>query len=141
VPFKAEHLAGMKVQGAQQALREYVTEDVMRGLEAFESYTALRGEEAVMCGGFIEHWPGRVEMWAYLSGDIGKDFIAVHKKVQRFIRCCTANRIEAVVDCSFSQGHRWLRMLGFRLEAPRMKMYSIDGRDHALYAIVRGQRG
>ena len=40
------------------------------------------------------------------------------------------------VDCEFEQGHRWAKMLGFTMEAERMRAYRPDGGDVALYARV-----
>jgi RimJ/RimL family protein N-acetyltransferase len=46
-------------------------------------------------------------------------------------------RIEAAVECDFKQGHRFMRLIGFTLEAERMKGFSENGGDCALYAKVK----
>jgi len=54
--------------------------------------------------------------------------------VKRFLDGCYLHRIEMTVDCDFPQGHRWAKMLGFTMEAERMRGYRPDGGDCALYA-------
>jgi len=72
--------------------------------------------------------------WAFI-GDIGPStFLQVHRAVKQFLDECYVDRIEMTVDCDFPQGHRWARLLGFEMEAERMRRYTPDGRDCALYA-------
>jgi len=61
----------------------------------------------------------------------------VHRLVHYVLDNCPLRRVEAYVDFEFEPGHRWARMLGFKLEAPRMKCHRPDGGDSALYARIR----
>ena len=56
---------------------------------------------------------------------------------QRMLDAYPAQRIEAHIDVDFLNGHRWVEALGFVIEAPRMRKFTPDGRDVALYARVR----
>jgi len=101
------------------------------------SYTATVEGRIVACGGIIEYWPGRAEAWAVLDATSRKDFLAIHNAARRVLNLDHFRRIEAVVDVGFEAGHRWLRALDFRMEAPRMLQYGVDGNDYSLYARVR----
>lgn len=128
------------MQRAQQSnfnMDEFMEAVNFYALEQANSFSVFRGEEVLLCGGVFDYWPGRAEVWSFLSVDAGKHFVALTRVVRRFLNMCTQRRIEAVVDCNFEQGHRWVRMLGFKLEAPRMKAYHPQGEDCALYARVR----
>ena len=136
VPFKAAHLAAIELQSAQAYLSEWVTQAQGRELEAHPSYTALHENKPIAAAGVIPIWQGRGLAWAFVS-DAGPNlFLPVHRAVKRFLDGCYVKRIEMTVDCDFEQAHRWAKMLGFEMEAERMKHYAPDGHDCALYARV-----
>lgn len=137
VKFTPEHLDRLDEQEATAYLRPYLRPEHVQALAAGQSYTALAGERVVACAGVVEHWPGRGEAWAYLDRDCRRHFLAITNAVRRFLDVCPLRRVEAVVDVEFPAGHRWVRALGFALEAPRMAAYRPDGGDCALYARVR----
>lgn len=140
VDYQARHLAEMAMQEKQQYLAPWVTPDMAKALEDVNgwAFTGLDDDGSVLAvAGVIHQWQGRGLAWAYLSDNVtGPRFLFVHRAVNRFIKGCYLNRIEMTVDCDFDQGHRWATMLGFALEAPRMKGYRPDGGDCALYARV-----
>lgn len=138
VNYKAEHLDQIVEQKATAYLRAYITPDHMRELEKSKmSYTGIVNGRVVFCAGVIEYWPGRGEAWTFIDGDCKKEFYAIHKIVKRFLEVCPVKRVEATVDVGFEQGHRWVKNLGFKLEAPVMKSYMPGGGDSSLYAKVR----
>jgi hypothetical protein len=75
--------------------------------------------------------------WAFIAKTDPKNFLKGHRAVKRFLDGCYTQRIEMTVDCDFPEAHRWAKMLGFTMECERMKYYSPDGRDCALYARIR----
>lgn len=138
VSFKYEHLGMMKEQVATMATFPKINEVHGRTLQTSGfSYTMMGGGEVLGCAGVLPYWPGRGEAWTILSGDCGKYFISMHKAVKRFLDICPFKRVEATVDCYFEEGHRWIKMLGFELEAPRMRKYTEDGGDYSLYSRIR----
>lgn len=136
VSFEATHLYRMNVQGAQAPLRSQVSPMQARAVEGPMSFTALADDRPVCCAGVVEYWPGRGEAWAFLADDCGREMRAVTAAVRRFLDVCPIRRVEAAVDVDFEPGHRWCRLLGFALEAPRMRAYLPNGGDCALYARV-----
>ena len=136
VPFKAEHIAAIRLQEAQAYLSDWVTDEQAEALESQLSYTAMLEGEPVGAAGIIHQWMGRALAWAYV-GDVGpRQFIHIHRAVKHFLDGCYVQRIEMTVDCDFPAAHRWAKMLGFKMEAERMKAYRPDGGDCALYARV-----
>lgn len=127
----------MVIQQKQQGLEYLLTDGVLASLESGTAYTSLDGDEVLACAGAIEITQGRAIAWAYLSQDIGSRMIAVTKACRRFISLMNFRRIEMDVDCEFPQAHRWAKMLGFEMECERRRSFTPDGRDCALYAMVR----
>lgn len=134
VPYKAEHLLAIEMQPAQADHSKWATPEIAAALEGTEAYTALVDGKPVACAGMVQRWEGRYEVWSYLAGGIGgKAFIKLHQAVRRFLDAQCNARIEAYVDREFDNGHRWVRSLGFEMEAPCLKRYFPNGRDAALY--------
>jgi hypothetical protein len=137
VPFRAEHLGLIKLQSLQAHLSDWVSLAEGGELEKFPSYTAMVDGEPIGAAGILWMWRGRAQVWAFISDTGPKNFIKGHRAVKKFIDGCYVQRIEMTVDCDFPQAHRWAKMLGFHMECERMKYYSPDGRDCALYVRLR----
>ena len=137
VPFERWHLERMVIQQRQQGLEHLLTNDVYSVLVGCHSYSALEGEEVLACAGVREVAPGRAAAWAYISQDVGRRMRGVTRAVKGFLDLSQFRRIEMDVDCEFPQAHRWARMLGFEMECERRRSFTPDGRDCALYAMVR----
>lgn len=136
--FRARDLQQMTEQESMSYLTKFITPEHMAELEMSDwSYTGRVNGRVVVCTGVAEYAPHRGEGWAILDRDCKKEFLTIHRVVRRFLMACPLKRIEATIDLDFPQGHRWVRMLGFKLEAERMKGYRPNGDDAALYALVR----
>jgi hypothetical protein len=111
-----------------------------RPVDLFEmqkySYSAWEDGKLLGCGGVVDYGGGRGEAWAMLDKDLKQDFRKTHNVVSRFLEVLPFDRIEAVVETAYEDGHRWVKLLGFECEAPRMRKY-LCGVDHSLYARVR----
>lgn len=137
VPYRAEHLMNLRIQRGQKYCAHLVTEEYAKALESEFAFAVLNGEEVVGVGGVSEIWPGRALAWTYIDARAGKHFVELHRIVKRVLDLVPYRRIEAETPCDFPQGHRWLRMLGFELEAERMRAFRVDGGDASLYARVK----
>ena len=136
VPFKAAHLAAIRLQAAQMYLSKWVTIEQSEALEQTPGYTALDDGVPICAAGVIPIWAGRAMAWSFIS-DVGPtNFLKCHRAVQRFLDGCDIQRVEMTVDCAHVAAHRWAKMLGFTVEAERMKAYAPDGHDCSLYARV-----
>jgi len=137
VPFKAEHLLGMQLQRGQEYCAPHITEAYAKALEGVHAFTGMVDGVPIGVGGVVELWDNRALLWSFIDRRAGPHFISVHRATKMFLETLPYRRIEAECDCEFAAGHRWLKKLGFEMEAPRMRAFRIDGGDSALYARVK----
>jgi hypothetical protein len=45
-------------------------------------------------------------------------------------------RLELTVRFDFDEGHRWAKMLGFKVETPVMPFYGPEGEPHSMYVRI-----
>lgn len=132
--FKPDHLYQIKEHVVRRSIQENAKQSALiRISDAPFSFTIKYNDKIVFCGGVHEYYPGRGEAWAVVHKDCRRVFLAIHRVVKRFLLACTVRRVEAVVDCSFKEGHRWASMLGFQLETKRMKEFGTSGEDCSMY--------
>ncbi len=138
MPFKADDINEINPQPANISMANMLSREHWLRIEQQRfSYTMRVEGRVVACTGVFEYWPGRGEVWAILDKDCKEEFLYIHKAAKRFFEVCPVNRIEATVELGFPEGHRWMRLLGFELEAPVLKKYFPNGSDCSLYAKVR----
>lgn len=136
--YEPKHLGTLLNQPHLAYLGPYLKGDPSEALAQHRyAYTGLLDGEVLFCAGLMEYWENRAEAWAVLKEDLGANFIAVHNMVKRFLEIIPHRRIEAIVDFNFEEGHRWVRALGFKREAPLLKHYRPDGGDCTLYVKLR----
>lgn len=80
---------------------------------------------------------GRGMSWAVLSEAAGAHMTAITRQTIGVLNAVPYKRVELISEYGFEAGTRWARILGFQLEAERMRCYSADGRDMMLWARVR----
>lgn len=136
--FKAEHLTELFKEEAARHFAKYITPQHAVGLEqANLSYTAFIDDRIVACGGAVEYWKNRGEAWIIFGKTSRDKFILLQRAAKKFIQMCPLKRLEASITIGFEAGHRWIKSLGFELEAPLAKSYTQEGEDCALYSRVR----
>lgn len=96
-----------------------------------------QGETCIGCLGVAPLPYGSGHAWALLSKAAGPHMLAVTRYARDLLAVVPYRRVQTTVICGFAPGHRWMRQLGFAVEAERMRCYDGVGRDHALYARVR----
>lgn len=101
------------------------------------AFTGLVDGVPIGIAGVIPKWPGTVHVWALLSPACGPWMREIIHFVRHVLAGLPQPRIEATCVCEFELGHRFLKVLGFKMEAERMVKFDPAGRDHALYARVR----
>lgn len=137
IPFSADHFWAIDIQPAQAYVRDYVAHEDLKALEAQNSFTCAKGDKVLACFGWVPLYPTRASLWALISGTSGPHFVGMTRIAKQLTEELDFKRLEMEVDCEFEQGHRWARMLGFKLEAERLRGFRIDGGDSAVYARVR----
>ena len=136
--FKAEHWNEIAEQEAMAYLRDYISPEMVQSLEKSKyAYTIRVDGRVVACVGVVEFWQGRGEAWTVIDRNCKREFISIHRTVKSLLKICPTDRVEAVVDLGFDAGHRWMDLLGFKLEAPIMAKYRQNGAHCSLYARVK----
>lgn len=137
VPFRAEHLFLMDPQDSQQGELGSISLAEAKELEGLSAFTAMQDGEVIGCGGVFPFHPQRALCWTYISKQAGRHFTQLHRRVKLFIDTVGYNRLEMDVAYEFEQGHRWAKLLGFEVEAPRMRCYFNNGGDATKYVRIR----
>lgn len=137
VPYQPEHLLKLQLQDGQAFFQEAITPALAQSIAGPFVFSAFIDERPVAVFGVSELWENRGIAWSFISADAGPQFATLHKAAVRLLNLVPFRRVEADTPCEFTQGHRWLRMLGFELEAERMVAHRPDGGDSALYAKVK----
>ena len=136
VPYKAEHMLTLQVQQAQRGSFP-CTPEYAKSAEGPQSWTALEGDEILGVGGVLAIWEGRGQVWSILGAGAGKHFKELHRACLKILADAPQRRLESDCVCAFPAGHKWLRMLGFHLEAACARAYYPDGSDASLYSRVK----
>ncbi|MDP3939806.1 MAG: hypothetical protein Q8R92_16940 [Deltaproteobacteria bacterium] len=139
VPFEAEHYGQMEIQPAQERMRQLVAAADLKSLEGPYAVTLMDDGKPLICAGALLYWKDRALVWSFLSSRVGRRNMAVvHREAMRFLDALPIRRLEASVDVGFEQGHRWMKMLGFEVEAPLQRRFQVDGTDCVGYVRIRG---
>ena len=138
VAIKIEHMTELLKREAVAYVRPLFTPEVLKNIERNPHTAAiLMDGKVVFAGGVSQYWPQRGEAWAFFDDSCRKNFIPIVRAARKWLDACPVSRIEAAVDIDATQAHRWVKLLGFELEAPRLRKYRPDGKDCALYARVK----
>jgi len=85
---------------------------------------------------FTELTEERFAISSLISADAGKYFVSLREIVFKFIdEYYAVPRLECVVHTSFTQGHRLMKLLGFKKEADMKKFFK--GETYSLYARIK----
>lgn len=113
------------------------TQDAQKGVGTFGdtgiAFTLIDGR-ILACYGAIKIWEGRWAAWAVLSRYARERMLSVTRHVKNVMPQADG-RLEIIVESDFKEGLRWAKMLGYTLEAERMKNF-LNGKDYALLARV-----
>lgn len=89
--------------------------------------------------GFVEMYPGRAAVFAFVSKDAGRYMTAIVRALRRTIEWGAPTfgfeRLEMSVIENFPAGDRMARLLGFEYEGMMRKYYK--GRNYKLFARVK----
>lgn len=137
-PTHREDFGRIELQAAQADVSRYWSKyPPTQYLRDGTTFTGVTADGQVMAiAGLIPIWEGRALVWALLSRHSGPHFRSLHRRVSAFLDAQSVRRMEATVYEGFTQGHRWLRMLGFECEG-LMRAYTPDGASQYLYSRVR----
>lgn len=138
-PCLPEHVRALRAQTEQQADHAFVIASGMGNVTKGLTFSAWLDGECVSVGGVTPTWPGSAVAWCMISPAIRPAMTSLTRFSASLFDLQPYRRLSTSVVCGFEPGHRWVKMLGFVLEAERMPAYDPVGRDCALYARVRGK--
>lgn len=92
--------------------------------------------DVVACGGLLPVWDNRAQAWMLVGENAGPHFTGIHRSVRDFLVNAPYRRVEAHVDVGFSEGVRWMKMLGFELESYK-RAFRPDGADMLEFVRIR----
>lgn len=133
-----DELAALDVQPWQRMPEFELTDEYCSFLcdHSIQPTGVWLGGHLVAAGGALEIWPGRAEVWLLLAASSGKNFLAVHRAVRRFLQIMPHRRLETTCEIGWPQARRWLEMLGFERECTA-RGYMPSGRDIDIYVRVQ----
>jgi RimJ/RimL family protein N-acetyltransferase len=136
-PFIPAHIPMLKLQQAQAIMQPFIDEPGYGEQLAAtsEAFSCFVNDEIIAIIGIIPQWENRAVAWGLIGENAGPHFISITKAIHRFIEIANYRRIEAFVDTEFEQGHRWMKIMGFKKEG-RMAYFDPNGRDYDLYAKI-----
>lgn len=136
--LRADHIAGLKVQAAQQSIAPSLTLAYGRDLaeQPGVGWAAVEDGRVLGCAGVVEVWRDRGIAWALFSEDALRHWTRVHRATLAVLEDAPWRRIEMHVDVGHAAAARWAERLHFQYEG-RMRAFTSDGRDCFLYARVR----
>jgi len=134
-----EHIRLLQVQPEQKPEYDYM---ISAGAEVAAAqrgmaFSGWLGVKCVAAGGVFPQWPGHGIAWLLLSPEAAPEMLRLTRFTKGLFAVQPFRRISITVACDFTAGHRWAKLLGFRLECERMVGYDPAGRDSALYALIR----
>ena len=136
VPFELSHLAQINLQERQRRSISHLTIGYFQSLtEAGSSLSAEVDGRIIASAGLAVGFAGMGILWSAVGRGAGPHFVPLHRAARRLIEIQNMRRIEAAIECDFTNGSRWLEMLGFQREG-RMTAYGLDGEDFYLYALT-----
>lgn len=138
VPFCEEHLLDFCDQPSHAGvLREWLGNGNAKRLEQTDTFSGLWGKKVLVCGGITPYWPGRGLLWCVFNEESKINFVPVFRGLRKWVREQPFSRIEVAVPLDFPIGHRRAELFGFELETPRARKYHIDGKDAAIYVLIK----
>lgn len=135
VPFNPVHLAYMDIQDDQSFGKSLLDEKDYQDLLIYgNGRSLLHNGEVMFCGGVFPMTQTIGRSWAMLSKHSGKCLRFLTRETIKFHMAQPFDRIETPVRRDFLNGHRWVKMLGFKNETPDgMKYYGLKGETYDLY--------
>lgn len=138
IPYKAEHLKNLQLQDAQVEASKLISYEHQKALENEHAYTFVDDGEILLCAGVMPLWPQRAVIWSYFSRNAGRKMLAIIRVTVSILDEMPFDRIESAVEENFSQGHRFNKLIGFKLETPEpMQKYFPTGSAAFLYSRVK----
>ena len=137
IPFDVGHLLLLDPHDEQRAEYEFTLPRASGLAQSPWRYTGIVDNRAVACGGVQIIRENTGLAWMCFAKGSGKYMKEITNATREALDACPLPRIETLVKTSFKAGHRWMKRLGFELEAPAMRKYGPNGETYSLYARIK----
>jgi hypothetical protein len=135
---RQEHIKYIAPQDGQAETQlAYMQPDMQHVFENEFTLSAWAGSKCVGAAGLIQIMPHYAVAWAFIAKGAGPHMLEAVRAMTRVLDKSNFERIEMRVDRNFHKGHKLARLLGFRVEAPKMGKSGAFKEDETLYARVR----
>lgn len=135
---RQEHIRYIAPQDGQSEIQlAYMQPDMKHVFENEFTLSAWKGSTCVGAAGLIQIMPHYAVAWAFIAKGAGPHMLEAVRAMRNVMDKSTFERIEMRVDTKFYKGHKLARLLGFHVEAPKMRKTGAFKEDETLYARVR----
>ena len=138
LPCALEHIALIKpISGEEIDKAHFMSPTFNHVLKSGMALSMWAGSTCIAAGGCAPIYKHRAIAWAFLGADSGPYMHQITRKARQLFEMYPAERLEMLVNYEFEAGHRWAKVLGFDVEAPRMRKSGIYGDDETMYVRIK----
>lgn len=138
LPCALEHIKFIKPHsGEEKDKAHFMSPEFNHVLSKGMNVSFFAGSRCVGAGGVFPIYNHRAVAWTFLGADSGPYMHQITRKARSLFELYPAERIEMLVDYTHDAGHRWAKVLGFEVEAARMRKSGIYGNDETMYVRIR----
>lgn len=138
-PFRVNDLDTYRERAVEIAARPWLSTPGLEALEADPLARTIEIDGQPVCsGGFTDLGNGIALAWAVLTEIDRSTVLAVHRAYHERLAIAPFGMIGTHVAFDFDRAHRWVRLLGFEMDAERPTELA-GGKVHVRY-IYRGKR-
>lgn len=142
IPCHKEHIYQIDMPpGLEYEKESFIKATYSKIVDTDFSLSAWEGHVCVGAAGLMQIYPHRAVAWTMLGWRTGPYMREITRKVKFILDTYPAQRIEMLVNYEYEAGHRWAKMLGFAVEAPRMRGSGVLGQDETLYVRIKENVG
>ena len=141
IKFRLDHIHQIDVRSHEgfgaYSLENFEDKMVALAYNSVETSTYVIGGEILCIAGYVELWPGVIEVWVIPSKIVPKNVRAFAQNFAAWITTLNKEYHRIQTSCLDDPLHnRWLTWLGFEKEGV-MRKYTKDLEDYAMFAKVR----
>lgn len=138
LPCSIEHVELIEPQSGTFMDKAYFIDPAFHHIiQNHFSISAWAGMECIAAAGVVSIYKDRGVAWAFLGAKAGPYMPRLTAKVRSVLNAQPMKRIEMLVDYDFEAGHRWAKVLGFKVEAERMRFSGYYGNDETMYVRIK----
>ena len=139
IPFEAAHFYLMEEceWAPHHDSMLFHNPDTLMHLQHQNTWTLFYDNLILGCAGTVKLWPGRYHGWTMMTEHTQGRMKKV-TELTRHVLNGISGRIEMTVVLENELGHKWAKMLGFKVENPPgiLQQYGPLGEDHIAYVRI-----